>query len=112
MTSCINGPDGMTAEVQCELFEAVLDEIGKVRQLVNEAVEVDLESLDDEFTIHRYPIPRKLIDRAAFGFMGQSTRLGASTWTRIHRYGSSSMPTNTQIEDSVKWTSERRANPS
>lgn len=55
MTSCINGPDGMTAEVQCELFEAVLDEIGDVRQLVNGFVEVDLESLDNEFTIHRQP---------------------------------------------------------
>jgi hypothetical protein len=55
---CINGPDGMTAEVQCKLFEAVLDEIGNV-QLVNEVVEVDLESLDDEFTIHRYQMPAK-----------------------------------------------------
>jgi hypothetical protein len=27
----INGPDGVTAEVQCELFEAVLDEIGNVQ---------------------------------------------------------------------------------
>jgi hypothetical protein len=53
--SCINGPDGMTAEAQCELFEAVLDEIGDVRQLVNGFVEVDLESLDNEFTIHRQP---------------------------------------------------------
>lgn len=57
---CINGPVGMTAEVQCELFEAVLDEIGNVQQLVNEVVEVDLESLDDEFTIHRYPIPEEI----------------------------------------------------
>jgi hypothetical protein len=55
----INGPDGMTAEVQCELFEAVLDEIGNV-QLVNEAVEVDLDSLDDEFTIHRYQMPEEV----------------------------------------------------
>jgi hypothetical protein len=57
---CINGPDGMTAEVQCELFEAVIDEIGHVRQLVNEVVEVDLESLDDEFTIRRYPMPEEI----------------------------------------------------
>jgi hypothetical protein len=57
---CINGPDGMTAEVQCELFEAALDEIGGVQQLVNEVVEVDLESLDDEFTIHRYPMPEEI----------------------------------------------------
>jgi hypothetical protein len=56
---CINGPDGMTAEIQCELFGAVLDEIGDVRQLVNEVVEVDLESLDDEFTIHRYSMPEE-----------------------------------------------------
>ena len=57
---CINGPDGMTAEVQCELFEAVLDEFGGVQQLVNEVVEVDLESLDDEFTIHRYLMPEQI----------------------------------------------------
>jgi hypothetical protein len=57
---CVNGPDGMTAEVQCELFEAALDEIGNVQQLVNEVVEVDLESLDDEFTIHRYPMPEEI----------------------------------------------------
>lgn len=54
---CINGPDGMTAEIQCELFEAVLDEIGNAHQLVNEVVEVDLESLDEDFTIHRYSMP-------------------------------------------------------
>jgi hypothetical protein len=48
----------MTAEVQCEMFEAVLDEIGNP-QLVNEVVEVDLESLDDEFTIHRYRMPEE-----------------------------------------------------
>lgn len=54
---CINGPDGMNAEVQCELFEAALEEIGDVQQLVNEVIEVDLESLDGDFTIHRYPLP-------------------------------------------------------
>jgi hypothetical protein len=57
---CINGPDGMTAEVQCELFAAVLDEIGNVQQLVNEVIEVDLESLDGEFSIHRYPMPKEV----------------------------------------------------
>ena len=56
-SSVFNGPDGMTAEVQCELFEAVLDEIGNAQQLVNEVIEVDLESLDGEFTIQRYPMP-------------------------------------------------------
>lgn len=57
---CINGPNGMTAEVQCELFEAVLDEIGSPQQLVNEVIEVDLESLNGEFTIHRYPMPEEI----------------------------------------------------
>jgi hypothetical protein len=50
----------MNAEVQCELFEAVLEEIGDVQQLVNEVIEVDLESLDSEFTIHRYPMPEEV----------------------------------------------------
>lgn len=57
---CINGPEGMTGEVQCELFEAVLDEIGNAQQLVNEVIEVDLESLSAEFTIHRYPMPEEI----------------------------------------------------
>lgn len=56
---CINGPDGMNAEIQCELFEAALDEIGNEQQLVNEVIEVDLESLDGDFTIHRYPMPEE-----------------------------------------------------
>lgn len=56
---CMNGPGGMTAEVQCELFEAVLDEIGPIQQLINEVVEVDLE-VDGEFTIHRYPMPEEI----------------------------------------------------
>lgn len=57
---CINGPNGMTAEVQCELFEAVLDEIGSSPQLVNEVIEVDLESLNGDFTIYRYPMPAEV----------------------------------------------------
>jgi hypothetical protein len=50
----------MTAEVQCELFEAALDEVGSIQQLVNEVIEVDLQSLDGEFTIHRYPMPGEI----------------------------------------------------
>jgi len=53
-------PERFAAEVQCELFEAVLDEIRNVQQLVYEVVEVDLDSLDDEFTIHRYPMPEEI----------------------------------------------------
>lgn len=57
---CINGPDGMTAEVQCELFDAVLDEIGDAQQLINEVIEVDLESLDEDYTIRRYTLPKEI----------------------------------------------------
>jgi hypothetical protein len=57
---CVNGPDGMTAEVQCELFRAALDEIGDTAQLVNEVIEVDLESLEADVTIHRYALPEEL----------------------------------------------------
>ena len=49
----------MTAEVQCELFRAVLDEIGDT-ELVNEVIEVDLESLEADFTIHRYALPEEV----------------------------------------------------
>jgi len=49
----------MTAEVQCELFEAILDEIGSIQQLVNEVVEVDLD-VDGEFTVHRYQLPEQI----------------------------------------------------
>ena len=56
---CINGPDGMTAEVQSELFEAILDEIGSMQQLLNEVVEVDLD-VNGEFTVHRYQMPNDL----------------------------------------------------
>jgi hypothetical protein len=54
---CINGPDGMTAELQCELFQAVLDEIGDAEQFINEVIEVDLEELDGELVIERYNLP-------------------------------------------------------
>jgi hypothetical protein len=54
---CINGPDGMTSELQCELFQAVLDEIGEAEQFVNEVIEVDLEELDGELVIERYNLP-------------------------------------------------------
>ena len=50
----------MTAGVQCELFRAALDEIGDTGQLVNEVIEVDLESLGADFTIHRYALPEEV----------------------------------------------------
>ena len=54
---CMNGPSGMNLELQCELFSAALDEIGDIDQLVNEVIEVDLETTGTEITIRRYPLP-------------------------------------------------------
>jgi hypothetical protein len=54
---CMNGPAGMNLELQCELFSIALDEIGNVDQLVNEVIEVDLETPEAEVTIRRYTIP-------------------------------------------------------
>jgi hypothetical protein len=34
--------------------------IGNAQQLMNEVIEVDLESLDGEFAIHRYPMPEEI----------------------------------------------------
>jgi hypothetical protein len=54
---CINGPDGMTSEVQCELFQAALEEIGDAEQFINEVIEVNLEGVDGEYVIERYNLP-------------------------------------------------------
>jgi len=54
---CINGMDGMTSEVQCELFEAALAEIGDAERFINEVIEVTLEELDGEYLIERYDLP-------------------------------------------------------
>jgi hypothetical protein len=54
---CINGPAAMNLDLQCELFSVALDEIGNVDQLVNEVIEVDLETPGAEITIRRYTLP-------------------------------------------------------
>jgi hypothetical protein len=54
---CIKGPDGMTAEIQCELFQAALEEIADAEHFVNEVIEVDLEGLEEDLTIRRYNLP-------------------------------------------------------
>jgi hypothetical protein len=53
---CMNGPAGMNLELQCELFSAALDEIGNADQLVNEVIEVDMETAVGEITIRRYTL--------------------------------------------------------
>lgn len=52
---CLNGTD---LDMQRELFETVLDEIDRDGDLVNQVLEVTLESADaDDLLIQRYPLP-------------------------------------------------------
>ncbi len=54
---CINGPNGMTAEIQCELFQAALDELAGDEHFLNEVIEVNLDDPDGESAVLRYPLP-------------------------------------------------------
>ena len=54
---CINGPVGMGAELQSELFETALQEIGPEGDLINGVLEVSLEDLEREIDIVRYDLP-------------------------------------------------------
>lgn len=55
---CLNGPDGMDLDMQCDLFEAALDEIERHGDLVNMVLEVTLETVDaEEIGIARYGLP-------------------------------------------------------
>lgn len=56
---CINGPHGMTSDVQCALFELALDEVGPSGQLINEVIEVDLEGSGGSVSTRRYALPPK-----------------------------------------------------
>lgn len=53
---CLNGPDGMTRDVQIELFEQALRELDADPDLVNQVLEI---SIDDEDYLHvrRYALP-------------------------------------------------------
>lgn len=53
---CIGGPEGMTAEVQCGLFEIALDEIGPEGHLVNGVIEVELQSDESTVAVRRYAL--------------------------------------------------------
>ena len=58
---CINGPAGMDAALQSELFAFALDEVGEAGQgseLVNEVLEVFLDALDGEPKLYRYELPK------------------------------------------------------
>ncbi len=57
---CINGPVGMDAELQGELFAVALDEVGDAGELVNEVLEVNLDEPDDDMEVLRYELPREM----------------------------------------------------
>jgi hypothetical protein len=53
---CLNGPEGMDLDMQIELFEEALNELGRDPDLVNQVLEVSLDG-DDEIHIRRYSLP-------------------------------------------------------
>ena len=54
---CINGPAGMDAELQKELLEIALEEIGRGGELINGVLEVSLDDMQGEVDIMRYDLP-------------------------------------------------------
>lgn len=54
---CLNGPEGMDLDLQLELFEIALDEVG-TGDLVNEVLEIILGD-NDEVRVLRYALPRE-----------------------------------------------------
>ena len=53
---CLNGPDGMTRELQLELFEQALIELDARPDLVNQVLEISLED-DGHLRVVRYALP-------------------------------------------------------
>jgi hypothetical protein len=54
---CLNGPEGMDLDLQLELFEIALDEVGN-GDLVNEVLEIILGD-NDEVRVLRYALPHE-----------------------------------------------------
>jgi hypothetical protein len=53
---CLNGPEGMNLDMQLELFEQALDELGTDADFVNQVLEIFLDG-NDEVHILRYRLP-------------------------------------------------------
>ncbi|UVC12434.1 DUF5615 family PIN-like protein (plasmid) [Rhizobium sp. TH2] len=53
---CLNGPPGMDLDMQLELFEEALSEIGNMSDLINQVLEVTAED-DDTLRVRRYFLP-------------------------------------------------------
>jgi len=55
---CLNGPIGMDLEMQYELLSVVLDELGKIDDLINQVLEVTMSNVDSaEIVVVRYFLP-------------------------------------------------------
>lgn len=55
---CLNGPPGMDLDLQLDLFDAAMDELGRDLDLVNQVLEVTAATLGAaEFQIRRYGLP-------------------------------------------------------
>ncbi|MBN8901808.1 MAG: hypothetical protein BGO51_18530 [Rhodospirillales bacterium 69-11] len=52
---CLNGPPAMDLDMQIELFEQALDELAAVPDLVNQVLEITLES--ESLLMRRYRLP-------------------------------------------------------
>lgn len=52
---CFNGPPGMDLDMQLELFEQALDELGSDADLVNQVLEITMD--DSVIDIRRYRLP-------------------------------------------------------
>ncbi len=54
---CLNGPAGMDLDMQIELFEQALVELGANDDLVNQVLEISLED-EDVLRVLRYALPK------------------------------------------------------
>lgn len=57
----LNGPVGMDLDMQLDLFAAVLDELERDPDLVNEVIEATLEQKADEIALRRYALPARTV---------------------------------------------------
>ena len=58
---CVNGPVGIDAALQCELFAFALKQLGEAGQgsgLVNEVLGVFLDALDGKPELYHYKLPK------------------------------------------------------
>jgi len=63
---CLNGPEGMDLDLQLELFELALNEVGD-GDLVNKALEITLRE-DNEVRVLRYALPPERDSAAPISF--------------------------------------------